>query len=291
MQVFVGLWFSLKKTSGYCYIAAILNNHMDGHRPLTQYVQPMDPKGFLIEYLKHLLNVIKQLGPLKHSTEMSLITWIYSFHFLLRMWIWAELCLSGNTVFKCIRDDQSHCCHNLPRQRVSNRMWRGFAWRMWHQVKSADNRRSWSLLLRCFFYSMRPQHPKPLSGVLYNGILVWRYCPSLPTEYNHMNQGWVAEQSTAEEMKRCLSSCGYCAPDQDRGINTVWTNPMSHTNQNLNSSKHRNIIQEREDAKKEKEKAKLLRQEWDQRGPGNRERKQTEGQKQRDKTFVSMSGY
>lgn len=32
-----------KKQSGYCYIAVILNNHMDGHRPLTQYAQPMDP--------------------------------------------------------------------------------------------------------------------------------------------------------------------------------------------------------------------------------------------------------
>ena len=30
---------------------------------------------------------------------------------------------------------------------------------------------------------------------------MWRYCPSVPTEYNHMNQGCVAEQSTAEEMK------------------------------------------------------------------------------------------
>lgn len=44
---------------------------MEGHRPFTQYVQPMDLKGFLIQYFKHLLNVIKQLGPLKHSTEMS----------------------------------------------------------------------------------------------------------------------------------------------------------------------------------------------------------------------------
>lgn len=67
----IGLMVSFKKQSGYYYIAAILNNHMEGHRPLTQYVQPMDRKGFLIQYCKHLLNVIKQLGPLKHSTEMS----------------------------------------------------------------------------------------------------------------------------------------------------------------------------------------------------------------------------
>lgn len=211
------------------------------------------------------------------------------------MWVGAELHLSANNIgFKCIRDE-SHSCHDLPRQKVSNRMWKGFAWRVRHQVKSADNRQSWSLLLRCFFffYSVRPQHPKPLSGVDYNGILVWCYCSSLPTEYNHMNQGWVAEQSTAEEMKRCLSSCGYCAPDQDRGINTVWTNPRSHTNQSLNSSKHRNIIQERKDEKKKKELNYCDRfaSEWDQGGPGNRERKQTEGQKQKDKTFVSMSGY
>lgn len=30
---------------------------------------------------------------------------------------------------------------------------------------------------------------------------VWCYCPSPSAEYNHMNQGWVAEQSTAEKMK------------------------------------------------------------------------------------------
>lgn len=65
----IGVMVSFK--NGAAYIAAILNNHMEGHRPLTQYVQPMDLKGFLIQYFKHLLNVIKQLGPLKHSTEMS----------------------------------------------------------------------------------------------------------------------------------------------------------------------------------------------------------------------------
>lgn len=46
---------------------------MEGHRHLTQYVQPMDLKGFLIQNFQHLLNVIKQLGLLKHSTEMSQI--------------------------------------------------------------------------------------------------------------------------------------------------------------------------------------------------------------------------
>lgn len=46
---------------------------MEGHRHFTQYVQPMYLKGFLIQDFKHLLNVIKQLGPLKHSTEMSQI--------------------------------------------------------------------------------------------------------------------------------------------------------------------------------------------------------------------------
>lgn len=46
-DAYVGLMVLLKKNkkkqSGYCYIAVILNNHMDGHRPLTQYAQPMDP--------------------------------------------------------------------------------------------------------------------------------------------------------------------------------------------------------------------------------------------------------
>lgn len=98
--------------------------------------------------------------------------------------------------------------------------------------------------------NMRPRHPKSLLGVDYNGMLVWRCRPAAPTEYNHMNQGWVAEQSNSRGNERCLSSCGYCAPDQDRGINTVWTNPRSHTNQTLKSSKHRNIIQQRKDAKK-----------------------------------------
>lgn len=38
-------------------------------------------------------------------------------------------------------------------------------------------------------------------GVDDDGMPVWRYCSSLLTEYKHMNQDYVAEQSTAEEMK------------------------------------------------------------------------------------------
>lgn len=37
---------SLQKRSGYYYIAAILDNHMAGRRPLTQCVQPMLMKDF-----------------------------------------------------------------------------------------------------------------------------------------------------------------------------------------------------------------------------------------------------
>lgn len=75
----IALMVSFKKRSGSYYT---LNTHMERHRALTQHVQPMDLKGFLI---KHLLNVIKHLGLLKHSTEMSQIT--NSFHFSLSDWI------------------------------------------------------------------------------------------------------------------------------------------------------------------------------------------------------------
>lgn len=57
------------------------------------------------------------------------------------------------------------------------------------------------LVIAMFSDSKRLQRPKSLTGVDCNGIRVWRYRPSTPTEYNHMNHGWVAEQSTAEEMK------------------------------------------------------------------------------------------
>ncbi len=153
---------------------------MEGHRNLTQYVQPMDLKGFLIQNVQHLLNVIKQLGLLKHSTEMSKI------QFLLPaiVWIWAELCLSDNNIVSVFQY----------RFRPSGEGF--FAWWVRHQAKSAET---------CYcdvFLQHEPESiQKSLWGVDYNGILVWRYCPSVPTEYNHMNQGCMAEQSTAEEMK------------------------------------------------------------------------------------------
>lgn len=68
----IGLMVSLKNGAAIKTLhSAILNNHLEGHRPLTQCVQPRDLKGFLIQHCKHLLNVIKKLGALKHSTEMS----------------------------------------------------------------------------------------------------------------------------------------------------------------------------------------------------------------------------
>lgn len=195
-------------------------------RTQTSYttVQPMDLKGFLIQNFKHLLNVIKQLGPQKHSTEMSQIAWIYSFHFSPSMWMWAELCLSSNIiVFQRIGED-SPCRHNLEnvgfKQNVERLCMESVT------PDKSQQRPDWSSVIAMFSYSMRLQHPKSHLGVDYNGILVWRYCPSVPTEYNHMS-GWTIDSRGNE---RCLSSCGYCAPDQDRGINTVWTNPRSHTN-------------------------------------------------------------
>lgn len=86
--------------------------------------------------------------------------------------------------------------------------------------------------------------------------------------------GWTINSRGNE---RCLSSCGYCAPDQDRGINTVWANPRSHTNQRVQNIE---ILYNRE---------KMQKMYWitathsRQRSPGNREQKQTEGLKQRVK--------
>lgn len=56
-------------------------------------------------------------------------------------------------------------------------------------------------VLQSLSESMRLQNPDSLLGVDYNRILVWRQCPSMQTEYNQVNQGRAAEQSTAEEMK------------------------------------------------------------------------------------------
>lgn len=56
-------------------------------------------------------------------------------------------------------------------------------------------------VLQSLSESMRLQNPDSLLGVDYNGISMWRQCPSMQTEYNQVNQGRVAEQSTAEEMK------------------------------------------------------------------------------------------
>lgn len=202
----------------------------------------MDLKGCLIQYCKHLLNVIKQLGPLKHSTEMS-HNLDLQFSFLTKyvglsrvMPVYKQYCSQMHLRWFSLL--------SLSAETV------GFKWKAWHQAKISRDQTKLKLVIAMSCYSIRLQHPESLQGADYDGIHVWRYCPSLPTEYNHMNQGWVAEQSTAEEMKRCLSSCGYCAPDQDRGINTVWTNPRSHTNQTLKSSKHRNIIQQRKDENK-----------------------------------------
>lgn len=50
----------------------------------------------------------------------------------------------------------------------------------------------------------------------------------------------VAKQSTAGN-QRCLSIWGYCAPDQDRGIQTV--------EENMVQLKHWNTIQQRKEAK------------------------------------------
>lgn len=49
----------------------------------------MDLKGFLIQYVEHLLNVREQLGPLKHSIEMSQITWI-GFTDLISLQLWGS---------------------------------------------------------------------------------------------------------------------------------------------------------------------------------------------------------
>lgn len=117
------------------------------------------------------------------------------------MWIGAESCLSSNNiVFKCIWDE-SRCCQNLLRLQIWNRKRRGCSLQAWHQQKSAENRWSWSLLLQCFPIAWDCSIPNPSWELIIMGSLCGCHCPSSPTEYNHMNQGWVAEQSTAEEMK------------------------------------------------------------------------------------------
>lgn len=72
--------------------------------------------------------------------------------------------------------------------------WRGFAWR------ECDTRRSWSLLLRCFPIAWNCSIPSPSWELITMGSSAL-LSPSVPSEYNHMNQGWASEQSTAEEMK------------------------------------------------------------------------------------------
>lgn len=88
--------------------------------------------------------------------------------------------------------------HNLLRLLIQTETG-GLSLRVWHQVKSAENRHM--TVLQSLSESMRLQSPDSLLGVDYNRILVWCQCPSLQTEYNQVNQGRVAEQSTAEEMK------------------------------------------------------------------------------------------
>lgn len=177
------------------YTAAVLNNHTEGHTSYTVSAT-YGPKGFLIQNFKHRLNVIKQLGPQKHSAEMSHRTWTYSFHFLLSFL--TEMILA---------------IHNLQRRLTSNR----------EERFSIESRTQKKLVIAKFFFSKsRLQNPNLLLGVDYDGILVWRCCPSVQTEYNQVNLGWTINSRGNE---RCLSSCGYCAPDQDRGIDTVRTNP------------------------------------------------------------------
>lgn len=131
---------------------------MEGHRHFTQYVQPMDRKGFLIQDFKHLLNVIKQLGPLKHSTEMSQITWIYSSHFSLSMWIRAELYSLATILF-------SNASEMILMAVTIYRDWteRRDAFCM-DSVDARQNQqrldKGWSFVIAMFSYSMRPQHPK-----------------------------------------------------------------------------------------------------------------------------------
>lgn len=157
---------------------------MEGHRRLTQYVQPMDLKGFLIQNFQHLLNVIKQLGLLKHSTEMSQIQFS----------VLAKYVDLGRVI--CLSKQQycfpTHVRWFSPFQT----MWRGFC-----MASQTPGNISRDMLIWCFPIAWDQSIPESLRGVDYNGILAWCYCPSVPTEYNHMNQGWMAEQSTAEEMK------------------------------------------------------------------------------------------
>ncbi len=224
---------------------------MEGHRPLTQYVQPMDLKGFLTQYLKHLLNVIKPISPFEAlngnvtgnlDLQFSLLT---KYVDLSRVVSHLATILFSDASEMILADVTINETADFKRK--AERVLHGECDGRWNQQRPDKV----MVVIAMLSYSMRPQQIPPGSW-LQKGRSCGVIVPPCPNEYNHMNQGWVAEQSNSRGNERCLSSCGYCAPDQDRGINTVWTNPRSHTNQTLKSSKQRNIIQQRKDAKKKR---------------------------------------
>lgn len=115
----------------------------------------------------------------------------YRFHFSPSMWIWAELGLSS--IQYCF---SVHMRWFLVFQRESREVLHGERGTVQNQQKPD---KSCSLLLQSF-----PQHetaasPNPSWELIIMASLC--YCPSVPTDYNHKNQGCMAEQSTAEEMK------------------------------------------------------------------------------------------
>lgn len=166
------------------------------------------------------------------------------------MWFGAESCLSSNNVvFKCIWDE-SRCCQNPLKLQILKQKAERFFIASVTPAKISGEQMKLKLVIAMFSYSMRLQYPKSLLGVDYNGILVWVSLSLLANWIQSHESGLSGWTINSRGNERCLSSCGYCAPDQDRGINTAWTNPRSRTNQTLKSSKHRNIIQQRKDVRK-----------------------------------------
>lgn len=121
---------------------------------------------------------------------------------------------------------------------------------------SAGNRQSWSFLLQCFPIAWDCSIPNPFWGLIIMGSLCGFNVPLCQLDtITWIRAEWLTINSRRNE--RCLSSCGYCAPDQDRGINTVCRKPKIKLIETV--QKHRNIIQQRKDATKW---AKLLQAIW-----------------------------
>lgn len=159
---------------------------------------------------KYLLKCHKEMGPTEALNGNVTFT---DFHFSLGMWIWAvmSLILFFSTSEKIVTWTESGG--------VSHGECDG-------RRESAETKQKLKLVIAMFSW----QHPqKSTLGVDYNGILVLlSHCAKWIQSQESGLHGWTINSRGNESQAWVLVS--NCAPDQDRGINTVWANPRSHTN-------------------------------------------------------------